>query len=595
MSALYSSVLTADSQYSDMVDCSALYGVTKLRVTVDRGSARVSCGASSDTLTPLQDCLVGVTDVRLPMLPYVSVARLSGNSSAIKVEVLGPEASELSLTSEYSVSGAGISADRRMLAAGDSFGYQSNGGVVGGMTLTRSGGIVTVTGATGHNLYPGALLSVRGAANASDEADFAACSQYLSPTSFTYPHAGPDGVIAAGPQTISIVNHQIQQSAGFFANWNRLAGGAYRMVGNAGVPGALTSVAAMSVANHARATGAGRVVWFAGYNDINGDAQTLAQTVANIVAAVAAYPSAFWDVFATSPWLSGAAAGSAAHLRQVTRYYGALQEAFKANPRVRVHNTAALIGATTGYANTGYIKASDKIHPTWRMMWECAKYLWALEAVKPTGVALPTTALDTRANDAASKHVLDNPLMTGTGGSAITNVTGSIPTGYSGQLSSTGNATTGTSAITSRSDGFGNDWGITYTPATADTALRMSYSLDTTRFVSGGVIDKIVAKLSVSGLSSSNAANIKSAQMALVWIADGVTYAASVQEASSTAEAASASQQENIVDLTVCLRDIPVPAFAALTLARLDFTVSHYGSSATAVTVKVGRVDVELA
>lgn len=107
MSVLYSSVLAADSQYSDLVDCSTLYGVTKLRVTVDRGSARVYCGASPDALATLQDCPVGVTDVRLPMLPYVSVARLSGNSSAIKVEVLGPGASELPLTSEYSVSGVG--------------------------------------------------------------------------------------------------------------------------------------------------------------------------------------------------------------------------------------------------------------------------------------------------------------------------------------------------------------------------------------------------------------------------------------------------------------------------------------------------------
>lgn len=105
MTALYSSVLAADSQYFDLVDCSALYGVTKLRVTVDRGSARVYCGARPDALVELQDCSVGVTDIRLPMLPYVGVARLSGNSSSIKIEVLGPEASELPLTSEYLVSG----------------------------------------------------------------------------------------------------------------------------------------------------------------------------------------------------------------------------------------------------------------------------------------------------------------------------------------------------------------------------------------------------------------------------------------------------------------------------------------------------------
>lgn len=111
MTALYSSVLTADSQYFDLVDCSALYGVTKLRVTVDRGSARVYCGARPDALVELQDCSVGVTDIRLPMLPYVGVARLSGNSSSIKIEVLGPEVSELPLTSAYSTPVDGISTD----------------------------------------------------------------------------------------------------------------------------------------------------------------------------------------------------------------------------------------------------------------------------------------------------------------------------------------------------------------------------------------------------------------------------------------------------------------------------------------------------
>jgi hypothetical protein len=50
-----------------------------------------------------------------------------------------------------------------------------------------------------------------------------------------------------------------------------------------------------------------------------------------------------------------------------------------------------------------------------------------------------------------------------------------------------------------------------------------------------------------------------------------------------------------MVEVTLCLRDVPVPLFTSLSTARLDFTISHFASSATAVTAKVARAQLELA
>lgn len=96
--SLHTAVLTPDGLYKDLVDCRYLYGVSKVRVIVDRGSARVSVGMTPDSLVQLADCGVGSTDVRLPQMPYVQVERLTGVSSSIYFEILGPDATEIGLT-----------------------------------------------------------------------------------------------------------------------------------------------------------------------------------------------------------------------------------------------------------------------------------------------------------------------------------------------------------------------------------------------------------------------------------------------------------------------------------------------------------------
>lgn len=484
---------------------------------------------------------------------------------------------------------------------GDSFVYNSTGGNNSGLTLTRINGVVTVTGATGHTFYPGSRITVMGCANIADEVALVQVISRLSSSSLTYPSPGPDGVIAAGPQSISIQCPSLVQSAGPWCHFNRLTGGAYRLVANCGISGATLDVVASRVASVMGAAKPHRIIGVGGYNDINGDARTLDQTVAEWVSAVAAYPGVLWDILATSPWNAAAAADSTAHRRQLNRYYLALKNAFKDYQNVRVHNALAIAGdSTTGLAKVGYVKSSDSIHWTWRYCYEFMKYLVALDTPQNTGVDLPVTALDTIAIDAASKNFVDNPLMSGTVAVAghITTPTsatasGNVPTGVSGQVDAA-NAVDYAFSLVARADGFGNDIVVDWTPpAGTTTNLRVSLSIPAARFTSGGVIDTLVAKFSLTGLAA-GAGNIKSAQMGFVWIAGAagseVTYASSVQEASNDTEASvSYSQQDDMTDVTLCMRGIQIPIAASITTGRIDFTVSHYGAGA-ACQAKIGRV-----
>jgi lysophospholipase L1-like esterase len=478
---------------------------------------------------------------------------------------------------------------QRVVLLGDSFAGNANF-ANSGVTLTRSGGVVTVTGATSHKAYPGSLISIRNTALSADELTQVPVRNFISTTSFDYLSPGADGVIAAGAVQIQIIYHHSFQDGGFWTHFNRLTSGAYTLVNNAGFPGNTSTVICQRVATHVAPYSPDRIIWLCGYNDINGDAVSFAQTVANIKTAVDAYPSALWDVFATWPWLAGAAANTAAHLRQVTRYYGALKKQFASYRNVRIHNSHALTGGADGLAKTGYISTSDNVHPTPRAFYEVAAYLVALDSTKQTPAQLPTTTLDTVSADAASKHINDNPLMQTSVASTLTNVTGNMPTGFSGALTGTG--ATGVGALVARSNtNEGNNFTVTYTPAAADNALRISYALTTSRLPSGSVIDKLACKVSVSGMV---AGNVKGACLQLVFIADGVTYASNhISDGSFAALAIAAAQQTDLVDAVLCLRNIPVPVYTSLTLARIDVIVNHFAAG-TQVVASVAQLDCEM-
>lgn len=484
---------------------------------------------------------------------------------------------------------AGASLSDRIAVVGDSFAQQSNGGTTVGITCTRSNGVVTVTGATSHPFYPGQLCTAVGFLDPANEVQNVPVASYISSSSFTYTHAGADGVMAERSANSSLIlTMQSYLAIGFWSSFNRLTLGAYRLVANAGFPGATTEIIATKVAKFVTPLSPDRCVYLGGYNDFTAGL-TVAQTVAAIKSAVDLVPCALWDIFSSFPFLAGSANNTAANLRKLSQYYPALKTAFASYPNVRVHDSLMLFGLSTGLAKTGYI-GSDNIHPTQRCMYEAAKYLVALDSVKQTVVALPLTALDTYGVISSSKNLIDNPLMTGSGGSVLTNVTGTVPTGGSGALTGTG--ASGASTTPARADGFGNDWQIVYTPANADNALRMSFSGLNARFTSGQTIDQIVMRVSVTNLV---AGNVKQVNAVVVWIADGVTYASAAQDSSGSGAAIANMQQDDIAELVFTFRNVAVPVFASLTLARFDLTTSHVASSASAVTVKLGQMQVTLA
>lgn len=102
MLPLYSAVLSSDGLFADLIDLRGLYGAGHLRLTVDRGSVRLSAGAAPDALDVIGDYSVGVSEVSIPLTRWVKVERLTGNSSTILVEILPHTADKRNVTATLS-------------------------------------------------------------------------------------------------------------------------------------------------------------------------------------------------------------------------------------------------------------------------------------------------------------------------------------------------------------------------------------------------------------------------------------------------------------------------------------------------------------
>lgn len=107
MSPLYSAVLSSDGLFADLIDLRGLYGAGRLRLTVDRGSVRLSAGAAPDALDVIGDYSVGVFEVSIPLTRLVKVERLTGNSSTILVEILPHTADKRNVIATLSDGGVG--------------------------------------------------------------------------------------------------------------------------------------------------------------------------------------------------------------------------------------------------------------------------------------------------------------------------------------------------------------------------------------------------------------------------------------------------------------------------------------------------------
>lgn len=105
MLPLYSAVLSSDGLFADLIDLRGLYGAGRLRLTVDRGSVRLSAGAAPEALDVIWDYGVGVFEVSIPLTRWVKVERLTGNSSTILVEILPHTADKRNVTATLSDGG----------------------------------------------------------------------------------------------------------------------------------------------------------------------------------------------------------------------------------------------------------------------------------------------------------------------------------------------------------------------------------------------------------------------------------------------------------------------------------------------------------
>jgi hypothetical protein len=476
---------------------------------------------------------------------------------------------------------------------GDSFTFNWNVGVLAGLTYTRSNGVVTVTGATGHQFYPGLPINVHGMVDIANEAVGVPVNTRIDGTSFTYLQAGADGVLAQKYSSgINIL--QSSQATSLITYMNRLTGGAYRLVANGGCAGGTSDHASSRMATRIVPFAPQRMISMVGYNDLS-SGYTAVQSAANVKAAVDQYPAALWDVFSIFPFLATAgnddSGTTGAKMREVQRSYAVLKAVFAGYPNVRVHNSVALIGASTGFAKAGYINSSDKIHPTPRCYLELAKYLVALDSVAQTPVALPTSSLDVYGNDALSRNLVDVPLNS-TQVAISAPCTGFMPTGTSVAIPAFAANPVGSVTANARADGFGNDFILTYTPDVAGL-VQVLGSIPVARFTPGQIIEQMVMKVSFAQVSTRD---LKSIGIQLVLIADGITYTSACSDSGGAAVTASEFQQEDIVDRIFVLKNVKMPLVtgSGITTARMDFFAQH-GGGGGACTLKIAQRQVTLA
>lgn len=175
--ALYASVLSADGMFVDLIDMAGLFGASKIRLTIDRGSVRVSAGESPDGFIPIRDYGVGVSELGVPLLRYLKVERLTGNSSTILIEVLAYSPDEGAVVCKFNpLDGENVNLldprDGQPLTPAD-LGWVIPGGPgsTTNLSVTTAATFVTVVSSDGNDgTIPAATTAAAGVMTAADKA-----------------------------------------------------------------------------------------------------------------------------------------------------------------------------------------------------------------------------------------------------------------------------------------------------------------------------------------------------------------------------------------------------------------------------------------
>lgn len=167
--------------------------------------------------------------------------------------------------------------------------------------------------------------------------------------------------------------------------------------------------------------------------------------------------------------------------------------------------------ATTGTAKQYYIQTDDNIHESplgARVQGKLAADRM-IAAGFPLMDILINSVADAYGSSTVSKQLLDNPFMTGTGGTGPGGgvVTGTIPDGWRIAVSTPSTAWAAgsiTSTTTLRADGFGYDWVVTVNSSPVAGARVLLIGPDNRSRLTAGDLVQASAQVDITGMSKVN-------------------------------------------------------------------------------------------
>lgn len=249
---------------------------------------------------------------------------------------------------------------------------------------------------------------------------------------------------------------------------------------------------------------------------------------------------------------------------------------------IDAHATVVDGTSSNGYAKAALLQA-DLIHYAQAGARLIGKDFAAAAAPKLTAYPLlPSSQADTYNATDNPNQLCANPLMTGSVAvSGASGITGVMPTGLS--LSASDGTFTGTSSVVARADGYGQDWVLTITGASAAAArLFVTLSADMNANVAAGDSLYAASAVDITGMS-----NLKGHLFRLS-PSQGSVYAG-IHEITTETSAITEYSQADLSGGIFLSPTLVVPA--ASTNLRLILEV-QFSSTACSAVIKVGRVSV---
>jgi len=200
----------------------------------------------------------------------------------------------------------------------------------------------------------------------------------------------------------------------------------------------------------------------------------------------------------------------------------------------------------------------------------------------PAYPLLPSSQADSYHATDNPNQLCTNPLMAGSVAvSGGTGLTGNMPTGRA--VSAAGGTFTGTSAVSTRSDGYGQDWVITVTACSAnDSRMFLTLEPDMTANVTAGDLLQAVAQVEITG-----ATNLKG-QLFRIQPSGAADYAG-INEITSEASLIAEYSQADMTGGAFMTPVLTLPSGS--TNLRL-FLELQWSSTTAAAVIKVSRVGI---